>query len=335
MHLALNDSQVRNLRKSLINWYLENKRQLPWRTTKNPYFIWVSEVMLQQTTIQAATPYYHRFIAELPNVDSLAQTSEAHLMSLWAGLGYYSRARNLQLAAKLISQNGFPSKASELSELPGFGPYTSRAVSSLAFGEKVGVLDGNVNRVLTRLIGYRQEWWTTAAKNQLQQLADELAQTEQVSELNQGLMELGATVCTPKSPICTICPWVKSCKAFASKTWSQIPLQKKKREIEIWLWQPELHQNKKNEFALVKNPQVPFLKNSYIFPGVIKKQKNKPKTFDLKHSITHFDIFIKLKKPTSKIKFTPLWVAEHNLSSVNPSSSLKKIIDAYKTKFYR
>jgi A/G-specific adenine glycosylase len=335
MHQALNSSQIKKLRKSLIEWYLENRRSLPWRATKDPYFIWVSEVMLQQTTIQAATPYYHRFIAELPTVESLAQTSEANLMALWAGLGYYSRARNLQLAAKLISQNGFPRSALKLSEMPGFGPYTSRAVSSLAFGEKVGVLDGNVNRVLTRLLGFKQEWWTTSAKNQLQQLADDFAQTEQVSELNQGLMELGATVCTPRSPVCTICPWVKSCKTFATKAWTQIPKPKKKREIEIWLWQPELHLNKKNEFALVKNPQVPFLKNSYVFPGVIKKQTSKPKTFDLKHSITHFEIFIKLKKPTSKIKTTPLWVDENKLSSINPSSSLKKIIDAYKIKFYR
>lgn len=146
-------------RASLVAWYQKNKRVLPWRKDRNPYRIWISEVMLQQTTVAAVVPFYERFLERFPTVDDLAKASIEQVYEVWAGLGYYSRARNLHKAAQSIFEHGFPQKAEQLIELSGFGPYTSRAVASLAFNEHVGVLDGNVIRVLTRRYGLDIPWW--------------------------------------------------------------------------------------------------------------------------------------------------------------------------------
>ena len=142
---------MKSLHENLINWYLANRRPLPWRKDKNPYTIWISEVMLQQTTVAAVIPYFERFIERFPNQHTLAQAELSEVYEYWAGLGYYSRARNLHASAKIISDSGFPEDYSQLIQLPGFGPYTARAVASLAFDQKVGVLDGNVIRVLSRV----------------------------------------------------------------------------------------------------------------------------------------------------------------------------------------
>ena len=159
--------------KNLIAWYQKNKRVLPWRASQDPYKIWISEVMLQQTTVTAVIPYYEKFLKLFPTVQKLAAATIEDVYEMWAGLGYYSRARNLHKSAVLLSEmilsgNGFPQSYQQLLELPGFGPYTARAVSSLAFGEKTGVLDGNVIRVLSRKYGIDSDWWQTVARNDLQ-----------------------------------------------------------------------------------------------------------------------------------------------------------------------
>jgi len=143
----------------LMNWYEINKRSLPWRTNQDPYRIWISEIMLQQTTVVAVIPFYEKFLNNFKTVSDLAEATEAEVLKNWSGLGYYSRARNIHKAAKLLSESGFAKTAVELAELPGFGPYTSRAVSSICFEEKVGVLDGNVIRVLCRYLGLNYQWW--------------------------------------------------------------------------------------------------------------------------------------------------------------------------------
>lgn len=317
-------------------WYTENQRQLPWRESRDAYRIWISEVMLQQTTVVAVIPYYERFLKRFPTLKSLGTAPLEDVLEMWAGLGYYSRARNLHKSAQaLLALKKFPQTAAELLELPGFGPYTSRAVSSLAFGESVGVLDGNVIRVLSRVFGLKLEWWKTKEREELQVLADGLAQAEDPYLINQGLMELGATVCTPQSPICMMCPWNKECVARDENKIAELPLKKPRKAFEVWVWTPEVYVQK-DKVALVKNDYAPFLKGQMLFPGSAKKMSQKPKKYDLKHGITHHDIYIQVASPitlSATKKTTPAsvkdyeWVNINDLRKVNPSKILQKVLE--------
>lgn len=313
--------------KKLLKWYQENKRDLPWRRSKDAYRIWISEVMLQQTTVVAVIPYYERFLKKFPTVKDLAKAPESDVLEAWAGLGYYSRARNLHKAAKEIVANGFPKNAAGLLELPGFGPYTSRAVASIAYDEAVGVLDGNVIRVLSRKYGKKTEWWNSAPRDELQKMSDSLAEIGSPAEINQALMELGATVCTPQKVSCLLCPWSSDCVAREKNLVEKLPLKKPRKESEVWVWQPEVH-IRKNQVALVQNTYAPFLKGQWIFPGKVLTQEKKPKNFDVKHFITHHDIYIQIDKDsrTPKSSKTIQWVELKNLKQVNPSSLLTKVL---------
>lgn len=311
--------------KQLTQWYKKNNRPLPWRENKNPYRIWLSEVMLQQTTVVAVIPYFEKFLKKFPTVQDLAKAPENEVLEAWAGLGYYSRARNLHKAAKALAENGFPQTAAELLELPGFGPYTSRAVASIAFGEKVGVLDGNVIRVLSRRYGLKLEWWNNKGREQLQSLSDELASLGQSDVVNQGLMELGATVCTPQKVTCMLCPWAATCVAREKNLVEKLPLKKPRKESEVWVWKPHVA-IKDRKVALVKNDYAPFLKGQMIFPGEISMEKNKPKAYDAKHNITHHDIFIQISQRKSIAGKNIEWVDLKELKKVNPSSLLQKVL---------
>lgn len=321
--------------KKLIEWYQNNHRPLPWRKDRDPYKIWISETMLQQTTSKAVIPYFERFIQELPHVVALAKAKEPTVLSLWSGLGYYSRARNLHKASQLISQQGgFPKSHKELIEFPGFGPYTSRAVSSLAFSENVGVLDGNVIRVLSRKENLFLDWWKTKGRNQLQSLADASVQGAPSEIINQALMELGATICLPKTPKCLLCPWIKSCKGFDKNNEMKLPLSKPKKSQETWVWSTEILK-RGSKILLVKNQYAPFLKNQWILPGKVKKQNDPPKSYDYKHTITHHNIFVKVKscskdqgsKLTKQLPASDkLWVSQEKVSHYSPTSLVKKAL---------
>ncbi len=189
----------------LLRWYRRHARKLPWRQTRDPYRIWVSEVMLQQTRVAAAIPYFERFIERFPDVESLARAPEEELLRAWSGLGYYSRARNLQRAAKLIAERGsIPNDYDALRELPGIGQYTAAAVASIAFNQPYAVVDGNVRRVLSRV----------ACRNEgLDEMAEALLDRKHPGRYNQALMELGATVCLPREPHCGACPVAALCTA--------------------------------------------------------------------------------------------------------------------------
>lgn len=311
--------------RQLTQWYKKNRRDLPWRQSKDPYRIWLSEVMLQQTTVVAVIPYFEKFVTKFPTVHDLAHAPEADVLEAWAGLGYYSRARNLHKAAKALSTNGFPLTAAELLELPGFGPYTSRAVASIAFEEKVGVLDGNVIRVLSRRFGIKSSWWNTQGRNELQDLSDKLALCGEPDISNQALMELGATVCTPQKVMCVLCPWVKTCVAREKNCVEELPLKKPRKKSEVWVWKPQVF-IKNNKVALVKNDYAPFLKGQMIFPGTISKQDEKPDQFVARHSITHHDIYIDLLKSKSSNATKVQWIELSELKKVNPSSLLQKVL---------
>lgn len=218
--------------QALVRWYGQNGRDLPWRRTRDPYAIWISEIMLQQTRVETAREYYRRFLARFPDVQTLASASEPEVLKLWEGLGYYSRARNMLKAAReIVARNGgrFPGQFTELLSLPGIGPYTAGAVASIAYGEAVPAVDGNVKRVASRLFGIREDIEAPASRDKLsRELAKEL-KTSDPGSLNQALMELGATLCTPRKPGCERCPVANRCDAFTEGDQESLPVHGNKR----------------------------------------------------------------------------------------------------------
>ena len=219
----------------IIGWYKENARDLPWRKTKDPYKIWLSEVILQQTRVEQGRPYYENFVREFPTVIELAKAPEKKVMKLWQGLGYYSRARNLQTAAKQIvgayKKGGFPDNFIDLIQLKGVGRYTAAAISSIAFGEPRAVVDGNVYRVLARIFGLKTPIDTSGGKEAFQSLADQLISKKRPGDHNQAMMEFGATICTPKNPKCSGCLFSEMCYAMAQNNQNELPVKSKKIKV--------------------------------------------------------------------------------------------------------
>jgi len=218
----------------LIEWSQKNDRQLPWKQTNDPYKIWLSEIILQQTRIDQGTPYYLKFVSRFPTIKDLADAKEDEVLKLWQGLGYYSRARNLHFTAKFITHelNGnFPSEYNEILKLKGVGVYTAAAISSFAFGLPQAVVDGNVYRVLSRIFGIDTPIDSTSGKKEFSALAQSLMDKAKPAQYNQAIMDFGALQCSPKSPDCLICPFNDICIAFNHKRITQLPVKSKKITI--------------------------------------------------------------------------------------------------------
>lgn len=218
----------------IADWYRLNKRDLPWRSTKNPYFIWLSEVIMQQTRVDQGTNYYLKFTTNYPTIKKLADANEQEILNDWQGLGYYSRARNLHAAAKYISSelnNEFPSNFKSIQELKGVGPYTAAAIASFAFNEKVAVVDGNVYRVLSRIFNIDLQIDSSQGKKTFQELADSLISAKDPGEFNQAIMEFGALHCTPTQPKCETCPFEAKCEARINNVIGLRPVKSKKIAI--------------------------------------------------------------------------------------------------------
>ena len=227
------EERLRAMAVPLLAWYDENKRDLPWRGDHpDPYQVWVSEIMLQQTRVAAVMPYYRAWMEELPTVEALAAADEERLMKLWQGLGYYSRARNLQRAARMIVENfggRFPESRSDLLSLPGVGEYTAGAVASIAFGRQVPAVDGNVLRVAARVADIREDIMDTKVRASFQALMEAAMPADRPGIFNQALMDLGAMVCVPKAaPECRRCPLAELCEANRLGVQSQLPVRRKK-----------------------------------------------------------------------------------------------------------
>lgn len=222
---------MKHFSKDIIEWYNENRRSLPWRDTKDPYRIWLSEVILQQTRVNQGLPYYLKFIEAFPTVNDLANAPEDKVLRLWQGLGYYSRARNLHRCAKVVAERyggTFPSSFDELILLPGIGTYTAAAIASIAFNGKVAVVDGNVYRVLARIFGVTKDIASTEGKKHFWELANQLVSEKNPGDHNQAVMEFGAMHCTPLAPKCESCPFVKNCVAYNQDLVGQLPVKEKK-----------------------------------------------------------------------------------------------------------
>ena len=221
---------------TLLNWYSAHKRDLPWRHTTDPYQIWLSEVILQQTRVVQGLPYFEHFVSRYPKVTDLANASEDDVLRSWQGLGYYSRARNLHYTAKLVQQNYnaiFPDSYQGLLKLKGIGPYTAAAIASFAYDEKVAVVDGNVYRVLSRYFGIDTDILSPAGIKIFRSLAEDILPSNHVNTYNQAIMEFGALQCTPSNPDCMNCPLVSSCYAFKEKKQSQLPVKIKKLKVKV------------------------------------------------------------------------------------------------------
>jgi len=227
--------ELTEFRKQLLGWFRQYQRDLPWRRTRDPYRIWLSEIMLQQTRVAAVIPYYERFLERFPDIHALATAPQEEILRLWSGLGYYSRARNLQRAAQeIVAKHGgvFPRAEKDALELPGIGAYTAAAILSIAYGAKYAVLDGNVARVLARIFAVKGDLRDAKRWQSLQKSAGALLDPKSTGDWNQAMMELGATLCTPQSPQCLLCPVMKFCQARKLGISGSLPAPRKKRATE-------------------------------------------------------------------------------------------------------
>jgi A/G-specific adenine glycosylase len=283
-------------RRALLGWFTRHRRDLPWRRTPDPYRIWVSEIMLQQTRAAAAIPYYERFLKRFPNVEALARAPEAALLECWSGLGYYSRARNLRLAAQQIvhERSGrWPESSREWEKLPGVGPYTAAAVASIAFGEKSAVLDGNVARVMARLTNHSGDIRSPRVRQELRERAQEFLDPRQPGEFNQGAMELGATLCLPRRPQCGECPVARWCEARRLGTENELPVKLARRAaVEVRLEVAVVERGEKPAQVLMqqRGNHLSLMPGFWELPeaGALWLTRREP-VGEFHHAITHHD----------------------------------------------
>jgi A/G-specific adenine glycosylase len=270
--MALHDQVVCKtpfLRRRLLAWYRRNARDLPWRRTHDPYRIWLSEILLQQTRVEAVLPYYARFAKEFPTVHDLAVAGDDRVLKLWEGLGYYGRARNLLRAARMITRDyggHLPQTAEQWQRLPGVGRYTANAIASIAFGECAPVLDGNVKRVLARLFNIHRGIDEPRTLRILWSVAERLVPPRSPGDFNQAMMELGARICTPRAPRCEECPVRTQCEALALGRQARLPVRRAKKPS------PHYHIvaaaiEKKGRYLLGKRPAKGMLGGLWEFPG--------------------------------------------------------------------
>ena len=254
--------------KILMDWYEPDARPMPWKAEKNPYLVWLSEVILQQTRVEQGLPYFQRFKNRYPAVEDLANAPEDELMKLWEGLGYYSRARNLHSTAKFIANvlNGiFPTAYNDILKLKGVGPYTASAISSFAFGLPHAVVDGNVYRVLSRIFGIDDAIDSTKGKNNFNSLAQELLDKENPAEYNQAIIDFGAIQCSPKSPSCEDCPFNGQCFAFLNNQVDLFPVKSKKIKKKTRFFN-YLILNSNDKLLIGKRSEKDIWRNLYEFP---------------------------------------------------------------------
>ncbi len=282
-----------NFASSLLKWWDEHRRDLPWRNTKDAYAIWLSEIILQQTRIVQGMDYWKRFLAEWPDVESLASATEDEVLRMWQGLGYYSRARNLHFAAHQIVEMGhFPDKLEDIKKLKGVGDYTAAAIASFAFDIPAAAVDGNVYRVLSRRYGIDTPINSTEGKKLFQQMDDELLPHDRPGDYNQAMMDFGAIQCTPKSPLCSDCPFVEECVAYREGRIDELPAKlktvkiKERHLIYIYMrWEGKIaiHRRGKDDIwqglwepYLIENAEIP------SFKGKLTKRAER-----VKHVLTH------------------------------------------------
>jgi A/G-specific adenine glycosylase len=307
-------------RRRLLEWFDRHKRDLPWRRDGDPYRVWLSEIMLQQTRVAAVVEHYERFLRRFPSVEKLAAAREASVLAAWSGLGYYRRARMLHAAAKEVVKAGrFPASSTELRALPGVGRYTAAAVASIAFGEPVAVVDGNVERVLQRWLGKR------IAGEPLWAAAQAMLSVERPGDFNQAMMELGATVCVPRQPKCGLCPVSRMCSTRGELPDRVRGTRQRKREINYAL------DRRNGSIFLVKRPDT-----ASLMPGMWElpemagtKLKSRP-GLTLRHSITVTDYRVGVTESAAPAGTAGRWVGKSRLLKLPLTGLARKILRATK-----
>ncbi|GEN55387.1 A/G-specific adenine glycosylase [Halobacillus faecis] len=267
----LKNFDKKSYRKDLIHWFKEEQRILPWRENQDPYRVWVSEIMLQQTRVDTVIPYFNHFMDKFPTPDALAQADEQEVLKAWEGLGYYSRARNLQNAVReVVSEYDgvVPADPEELGSLKGVGPYTRGAILSIAYDIPDPAVDGNVMRVLSRILRVEDDISKQSARKLFEELVKELISEEDPSSFNQGLMELGALVCTPKTPSCMLCPVQEHCRAFDEGVETELPVKASKKKQKKSPYLLLLVQNEKGEVLIEQRPDTGLLASLWQYPMV-------------------------------------------------------------------
>lgn len=321
---------MKDFSKIITKWYTENARDLPWRNTRNPYKIWLSEIILQQTRVDQGMSYYQKFESKFESVKDLAKASEDEILSMWQGLGYYSRGRNLLKAAQQVvdEHNGeFPTSYKELIKLKGIGDYSASAIASFSSNEQVAVLDGNVFRVLSRIFSISTPIDTGSGKKEFKALAEALLPKSMTATHNQAIMEFGALMCTPKKPNCDICPLQANCEAYHNGKIFSLPvkskkIKKKKRFLNFFLIE------QKNKIAFQKRDDQGIWANMYQLPLIETDQPSsnfgKP-TWETKHVLTHQNLYCRFYK-TNKIEIENLiWIEKNEIEN----HALPRVIDLF------
>ncbi len=313
-----------DFKNRLINWYSIHKRELPWRETKNPYYIWLSEIILQQTQVKQGLPYYNAFVTKYPTVFDLSNASEESVLKLWQGLGYYSRARNLHTTAKYIANDldgVFPNNYKDLIKLKGVGDYTASAIASIAFNEVEAVVDGNVYRVLARYFGINTPINSTIGIKEFKTLATSLIDEEQPATYNQAIMELGARQCKPKSPDCDVCPIKDGCVSLQKNLINTLPVKLKKTKVTTKYFNFLVCIDKDKKILFEKRVNKGIWLNLYQFP-LIESEKslsvNEFHLLNLKNSFSEpaeFDYSLynevdKIHKLSHQHLHTKFWIIE-------------------------
>lgn len=308
----------------LTLWYSIHKRNLPWRETKNPYFIWLSEIILQQTQIKQGIPYYETFIGQFPTVHGLANAKEEQVLKLWQGLGYYSRARNLHFSAKYISHelNGeFPKSYKDLIKLKGVGDYTASAISSICYNEKTAVVDGNVYRVLSRYFNIETPVNSSEGITEFKSLAQQQLPKTSLGDYNQAIMEFGAIQCKPVNPNCSECPLQKNCKAFKLRRIKELPVKLKKTKVSKKYFNFLVFLSNDNRTIIEKRTNKGIWQNLYQFPLIESHKslnrdnlKSNSKIEDLLNGKTYAVSLYNEKEVVHKLShqhlYTKFWIIE-------------------------
>lgn len=317
----LQAAQIPEFRRALLGWYDAHRRDLPWRGTRDPYRIWVSEIMLQQTRVAAALLHYEKFVSRFPNVSRLAAARQSSVLAAWSGLGYYRRARNLHAAAKQLvrdSSGVFPDSAEDWEKLPGIGRYTAAAIASIAFNEATAVLDGNVERVLRRLLG--EPLNARGAIRQLWNSAQQLLDRARPGDFNQAMMELGATVCLPSQPLCTTCPVAEFCRTRGrGSTLRRNPPQRKRRIAYA------LSRRTDSVFLVRRDPGETLMPGMWELPQVGAGAEGGNRLFTLRHSITITDFTVDVFQPAKKAA-KGSWVRVSRLNAIPLTGLTRKIL---------
>ncbi|WP_270182634.1 A/G-specific adenine glycosylase [Alkalihalobacillus sp. CinArs1] len=267
----LHSFEEEQFQNDLIDWFRSEQRILPWRENKDPYRVWVSEIMLQQTRVDTVIPYFHHFLEKFPTVEDLANAPQEEVLKAWEGLGYYSRARNLQAAVKEVAETYggvVPNTPSEISKLKGVGPYTAGAILSIAYGVPEPAVDGNVMRVISRIIGIWEDIAKPSTRKIFEEVIREIISKEDPSSFNQGLMELGAIICTPKSPSCLLCPVQSHCRAFHEGSQEELPIKSKKKAPRPVPIAVAVFQNSSGRYLIRKRPEDGLLAGLWEFVNV-------------------------------------------------------------------